>query len=323
MKILTQISLLVIGALLFTTSSYAKKDVSGSKDHPLIQRYAGSHIVNYHYTDFDEYLLATGPRKNRSNAPTKKVSGQIYSIIYKSADNTESVAKVYRNFQLAFQNAGVKSIYACANKECGQRLVKQVIGDTHRKAVYLKMDPWNVGNSSDYRYWNGVLKKSDKNVYVNLIVEAKTFGKYPVTITLDIVEEEAMETGLVKLNPDYLKNSLQNEGRVILSGINFELDKAKLRPESNDALKIIAEYLNQNPKQNVYIVGHTDNQGKYEHNKSLSENRAFAVIQALKEKFKIKGKRLKAIGVADVSPVASNKVDNGRAKNRRVEMVSR
>ena len=85
----------------------------------------------------------------------------------------------------------------------------------------------------------------------------------------------------------------------------------------------MSKLLTSNPALSVYIVGHTDNAGAYEHNMTLSQARARSVVTALVSKHGIAAARLTAVGVGPVAPVASNKTEEGRAKNRRVELAVR
>ena len=84
---------------------------------------------------------------------------------------------------------------------------------------------------------------------------------------------------------------------------------------------IVAKLLRDNAGLRVYIVGHTDNAGALDGNLALSQRRADAVVAALVGTHKIDAKRLAARGVASLSPVASNRAEPGRARNRRVELV--
>jgi outer membrane protein OmpA-like peptidoglycan-associated protein len=83
----------------------------------------------------------------------------------------------------------------------------------------------------------------------------------------------------------------------------------------------MAELLRSQATLRVHIVGHTDNVGSFEANLALSQERAQAVVAALVSDYRIDAKRLAARGVASLSPVASNLTDEGKAKNRRVELV--
>jgi OOP family OmpA-OmpF porin len=94
-----------------------------------------------------------------------------------------------------------------------------------------------------------------------------------------------------------------------------------IKPESEPTLKEIAALLKNQPNLAVLVVGHTDNQGSYEHNLNLSNRRAQAVKNALQQRYGIDTKRMTAAGAGMMAPVASNATEEGRAKNRRVTLV--
>jgi outer membrane protein OmpA-like peptidoglycan-associated protein len=109
----------------------------------------------------------------------------------------------------------------------------------------------------------------------------------------------------------------------VLDGIVFDFDKATLKPESKAALDAIADYLNANPNDNFYVVGHTDSKGTYAYNSKLSSDRARAVADALKKEYGIASARLDPYGVGPLAPVFSNVSDGARERNRRVELVEK
>jgi OOP family OmpA-OmpF porin len=117
--------------------------------------------------------------------------------------------------------------------------------------------------------------------------------------------------------------NLAESGHAAIYGIYFDTDKAEIKPESEIALKEMAKLLNGNPKLAVFIVGHTDSTGEYLHNVKLSGARANAVVAALVTRHGIAAGRLEALGAGPIAPVASNRAEEGRAKNRRVELVER
>ena len=86
-------------------------------------------------------------------------------------------------------------------------------------------------------------------------------------------------------------------------------------------LKEITKLLKQDPNLNLYVVGHTDNVGKIDYNMQLSSARAEAVVKALITKYGVSRSRLDPHGVGPLAPVASNETEDGRALNRRVELV--
>lgn len=159
--------------------------------------------------------------------------------------------------------------------------------------------------------------RDGKSVWVELVATGSG-DRYDMVV----VEEEAMVQEIVA-NAETLRKGLSSEGHVAVYGIYFDTDQAVIKPESEPALQEMAKLLAGDPKLSVFIVGHTDNTGTLEHNLKLSETRATAVVTALTTKHKIAAARLRASGVGPLAPVASNDIEEGRAKNRRVELVKR
>ena len=104
-------------------------------------------------------------------------------------------------------------------------------------------------------------------------------------------------------------------------GITFDTNKAEVKPESTPSLEQIARLLKQDPALRLKVVGHTDMVGALDANMKLSQARAEAVVQALVSQHGIAVARLKGFGVGPLAPVASNDSEEGRARNRRVEIV--
>ncbi|MBW2024232.1 MAG: OmpA family protein [Deltaproteobacteria bacterium] len=159
------------------------------------------------------------------------------------------------------------------------------------------------------------LRKAGKTYWV--IVDTTNDGEH---YELTIVEKADMVQEVVA-DAKSLMNAIQTTGHASIYGIYFDFNKADIKPESEPALKKIARLLRQNPDLKLYVVGHTDSAGRLEYNMKLSKARANAVMNELTTKYKISAGRLKAYGVGPLAPVASNKTDEGRAKNRRVELV--
>lgn len=165
-------------------------------------------------------------------------------------------------------------------------------------------------------YVSGKIKKSDGVYWVT--VSSDGSGDY----TLYSVREEAMKQDVV-LTAEEIKNGIRTEGKAVFYGIYFDTDKATLKSESAPALEEMARYLKANPSVQVYIVGHTDNTGDFARNTALSKSRAEAVVAALSGTYGVGKDQLSAQGAGPLAPVASNESAEGKAKNRRVEMVKR
>ncbi len=159
-----------------------------------------------------------------------------------------------------------------------------------------------------------LLKKDAKEVWVE--VWAEFTGKYGFVI----VEKAAMAQDIVA-NADAFSNDLKTTGRAAVYGIYFDTGKSEIKPESENAIGEIARLLKGDAGLNVYVVGHTDNVGGLDANVKLSQSRAEAVVQALVRSHGVPVSRLKSFGVGPCAPVAPNDTEEGKAKNRRVELV--
>lgn len=158
------------------------------------------------------------------------------------------------------------------------------------------------------------LTKDGKELWIE--AWADHTGQYILTI----VEKAAMVQELVA-NADAFADSLKKTGHIAVEGIYFETGKSELKPESAAAIAEVAKLLKGDAALKLYVVGHTDNAGALEGNMKLSHSRAQSVIQALVKTHAIDAARIKAYGDGPYAPVASNDAEEGRAKNRRVELV--
>lgn len=140
-------------------------------------------------------------------------------------------------------------------------------------------------------------------------------------IWLRIVQTKAMQQVIVA-DAAALANSLAATGHVVAQGIYFDTNSAALKPESSAAIAQIAALLKSNAALKVYVVGHTDSVGNDDANLRLSTDRAQSVVRALVTSHGIAASRLKAFGNGPFAPVASNASEEGRSRNRRVELVA-
>ncbi|MCX6571805.1 MAG: OmpA family protein [Candidatus Aminicenantes bacterium] len=167
--------------------------------------------------------------------------------------------------------------------------------------------------SDPQRWVNGKIVKDGQETWVQI---EKGNGK----IWLRIVEKKEMEQHIVA-DAAGLGNDIQATGHVAVYGINFDTGKSTIKPESAQAIGEIAKLLTADPGLKLYVVGHTDNVGGVDSNIKLSQDRAEAVLQALVRDHGIATARLRSYGCGQFAPVAANDTEEGRAKNRRVELV--
>jgi outer membrane protein OmpA-like peptidoglycan-associated protein len=158
------------------------------------------------------------------------------------------------------------------------------------------------------------LEKDGKEIWIH--VDAYITSQY----SLYILEKEGMAQH-VTANAAAFSNDIKTTGHAAVYGIYFDTGKSEINPESEPALAEIAKLLQGNAGLKVHVVGHTDGVGDFAFNMKLSQARADAVVQALVSKYGISAARMKSSGVASLAPVESNDTEQGRAKNRRVELV--
>lgn len=158
-----------------------------------------------------------------------------------------------------------------------------------------------------------VLEKDGKETWI----EVRTLDKI---YRLTTVEKKAM-TQEVVASAEVMNKDISATGHVSVYGIFFDTAKSDIKPESDAAIAEIAKLLQGNAGLKLYVVGHTDNVGSFDANMQLSRSRAEAVIKELVAKHRIAADRLKPYGVSSLAPVASNDTDEGKQKNRRVELV--
>lgn len=169
-------------------------------------------------------------------------------------------------------------------------------------------DVWNVP-AATY-----VVRRADGNIWLHLVTNSSQ-AWYVVGL------EKAFEQSAALLPASELKSQIDASGKVALQ-VNFATDKTDILPDSMPQIDQVVQLLEQDPALRLAINGHTDNTGDAARNKVLSEGRAKAVVDALVARG-IDAGRLVAAGFGDSQPVADNGTEQGKAMNRRVELVKR
>ena len=323
------------GSTTYAYQNVPAHDLAGSKDDPIMTRYPGSVIVGYGKKSFDETDLITGAFKVREDGkpfyPTLHVEGAITRIVYLFPEN-QSDLEVMRNYTDALRKGNLTIVFNCEKSACGGGTNPNFSSNFSDMKLSEQLEHWEnlaSGEESFIDYNNRsryVLAKgtgADGTVtYVAVYVDPPNEGR-PGGVFVEIAKPKPLQTGQVTVNLSAadMAKSITADGKVALYGLQFDTDKTELRADSKPSLVEIAKLLGEEPKLNVYVVGHTDNQGAYAHNLDLSQKRSEAIVQALTTQYKIAPARLVAKGVASLAPIASNDSESGRAKNRRVELV--
>jgi len=218
---------------------------------------------------------------------TQTVEGHFYSVIYYANEGIKlpSGIQVVRNYTNAATAIGGKKVY---DYEDGgvQYVTLKVKKDNAEVWAYV-----SGGDAGNSQYSVRIIEKSLMNQ--------------------DVVADASS-----------MASSIKETGKAAVYGIYFDTGKWDIKAESAPALSEIAKMFQADPAMKLYVVGHTDNVGTFDSNIKLSNSRADAVVKELTTKYSIAAARLQAFGAGPTSPASSNQTEEGRAKNRRVELVA-
>jgi len=321
-----------LGAALLTTAPVLAADKTavdrkGGADSPLLSRYKGSILYMYGDSRLEQASVVTVQKGKPVLIP---VEGKISNRLYLAPDDS-SPLEIYRNYRHALEAAGFQTLYACETAACEQANVQQLVENFPRKAHWNGYDnavlgTFNSANQPGFHYYSGQRKGPSGVTYVSIGI-VSGFPNSGIMSRkrqfVQIIEPAATQLGNVEVDAAAITTGLKRDGKMALYGIEFDTNKAVLRSDSASQLAQMANVLKATPAMKVFIVGHTDNQGEFAANSTLSQKRAEAVCAALASTYGIASTRLVARGVANLAPVSTNESDEGRAKNRRVEMVVR
>ena len=282
-------------------------DVKGSHDYAGIGRFAGSVITGYQVKDFDATKLQAAAFKDGKPTDARRLEGHITRIAYRTNPGP-SILEVSHNFETQLAKAGYETLLACDTDQCG--------GIPFTEQIDVLPIPQMWVDGFNFRYFAGHKSDNGRDIYVSVLT-SKNNDNITAQLTVAIVGE--MKNKMI--DAAAMSKGLGESGHIALYGIYFDTDKAIIKPESKPTLDEMAKLLNGQPKLNVFIVGHTDSQGAFEHNMTLSRQRAEAVAHALVTSYKIARARLRTAGLGMLAPVGSNRTEEGRALNRRVELV--
>lgn len=320
-------------------------DKPGSADDPLLKRYQGAVIVMYERQEFGDFTLPLGklepaPRGDANPLQAKSaktVEGRKTHILY-HVGRDRSPLEVARNYEQELKGQNARVLYTCSEVSCGgsasgnvQRGDPSLINflyprrrasEKYGTPAYCAMD----GGIDGLRY--AVFELDEGRGYASVAVYA-TSGqggtcqnfKGATFVTVDLVETRAREQRMVAVKSTEMADAIHGAGKIALYGISFDSDKATLKPESDATLEQIGKLMKEKPQLKLLVVGHTDNKGDFSANMDLSQRRAATVVSALVARYGVKRDRLAPVGVSYAAPLASNATEEGRSKNRRVELV--
>ena len=274
---------LILVAVMLIVFPSIQAQESEFKDTPWFSGMPNFMIYDAEDVDFDSYNFFNG--KNCTTVEGKKFK-RTYSL--KEDAQKSSVIQIMRNYANAVKSMGGTVIYEGAPQDA---------------------------ECADYNGLNMIVGKVVKNGN-EMWVEVASLGgdDYYLTIVLkELMKQDVTASSMFE--------ALNRDGHIALY-INFDFGKSIIRDESKPVIEQIVQMMKSNPELKVGVEGHTDNVGSPASNKTLSEARAKSVVTSIVSQG-ISADRLSPAGFGQDKPIADNNTEEGRARNRRVELVKK
>ena len=292
---------ILVVCFLAAASVFAQEDAEGCKDHPLFTRFPNMHISECNSSQFNLRKFPVGlPNKEDQKTKSVDVEGPTEWISYELNEGATkpSGLQIMRNFENAAKKAGA-TVEGQYPGWC--------------KAYYDDEGmPW-MGNGCTSYGLTIKFVRSAKETWL-FLQASEDDGNYLLTVS----EREAMKQ---EISANEMADKLVKDGFLTIY-VNFDTGKATITSDSSQILDDAAAAIKAAGEIKVEVAGHTDNVGAPDANQRLSEERAKAVMTALVQRG-LKADQLSSKGYGQTVPVADNRTEEGRAKNRRVELVKK
>ena len=282
--------------LLAAVPAAAEQDFENCKDHPLFTRLPNHYIYGCEHSQFDMRRYPVGPLGKDGAPKLQEVEGETWKIVYAVNDGATkpSGLQIQRNFQNAARQAGGS------------------VEGSYPEGCVLELDESFKEGNGCVEYGSTLrIRKGGKDYWTFVNTHHEGYRLYILARG-----EMSQDVGV-----NELVDKLNKEGFLTLY-VNFDTGKATIKPDSDRTLDEAAGALKAASTLKIEVGGHTDNVGTAQANEKLSAERAQAVMAALVKRG-VAGNRLTAKGYGQSAPVADNRTEEGRAKNRRVELAKK
>jgi len=282
----------------------------------LVGPVSGTSVMHNETVEFGRYNFAAGPEEKKAVAKVTQLEGRRSAILYTAPGKSSfQIFSVYRNL---LKEKGYEIVFSCEGAACGDSF----------SGAWYDLNPfesnygWNnsyaitAGSAASQFYLAARKKSAGEEVYVSVYTNTGRWS-YPV-YRVDVAVPEAMKTGVVQASK--IEEAIKAEGRMAFYGITFDTGSSAIKAESGPVLAELAAFLKTASGQSFYVAGHTDDEGDLQANMTLSQARAGSVVRDLVSRG-VPAAMLSAHGAGPLSPVATNFTPEGRALNRRVEIV--
>ncbi len=273
---------------------------------------------------YDSVSLPWGPYPEDGVLPVIEAEGAVARRAYEIGSGALTSLQLLVPLREQLARQGFAEVYSCEDDICG--------GYDFRFALDLLPAPAMYVDLGDYRYYLGARDGEDGREHVSIVTSRGNAEGFvhitevaPTTAELILPEVEVDDASAPSPAPAASDASLAAQlletGHAILEGLAFPSGSASLAEDAYPSLRALAAFLEENPTAVVSLVGHTDSVGRLDANTTLSRDRARAVRTRLIGAYDLDPGRILAEGAGFLAPRASNLTPEGRAANRRVEVV--
>lgn len=320
--------LLTIGVLLSFGVAQEQPTPVQSESFTL-KKFEGAELINKVEGKFTSYSVLVDVKDgSQTRRGTEQVEGSVNRFIYRVRG--ASAYEVIRNYEEQFTADGFtirhkndKEGYMLGGAFCSQK-VRVCADGLFGTSFSANQQYVSASKVVDGVSLFAVVIVADERAAKNYTFESGAKMKVErddTVVGVDVIRPKALQKKMVVENASFIESKLRESGKVDLYGIYFDFNKSNLKPESAKTIEEIAQVLRNDGALRLAVRGHTDNVGAAEYNLTLSRERAGAVASALVEKYAVQASRLVPEGRGASEPIASNDTEEGRAKNRRVELA--
>lgn len=309
---------------------FAQPAIEDATAHPLVPLVSDAYITRDEFSDLAIVDLPSGPRDRDEYAEIVTVEGSHRQLEYTIDGLETSLLRLYRSYLQHFEEAGLEVVFSGIGEELGAR---DGFTFMSRSNSLLARTPSTASGSNAYI----LARDAEERTYVALSFFTRQDARRMMVNVVQREEMPALDLMATEPEPEAeaqspedmpevqqaaeLESGLLADGRVVVNAILFAFDRADILPESSDALAVVAGLMEDRPELLLLVVGHTDGVGDFDYNLGLSVERAQAVVDWLVSRHGIDAARLRPAGAGPMSPITTNRSEEGRALNRRVELV--
>ncbi|AXX99889.1 OmpA family protein [Profundibacter amoris] len=272
------------------------------------------------------YKVPVGAWQN-GELPSVKAEGEVMQQAWKITATGLTTLQILDPLKKQLTDDGFKVVFECATDACG--------GFDFRFETDVIPEPVMHVDLGDFRFLSAERKTDDTPEYVTLLVSRSQNAGF---VQLVRVGEPTDETALVTTTTSPalisisepppaeqpalpLEQALKEKGHYILEDLVFQTGSSDLGVGDFASLAALADYIKAHPDRTFALVGHTDAEGSLAGNIALSKKRAASVVRRLINDYGVDKKQISAEGNGFLSPRATNMTEDGRAQNRRVEVI--